>query len=236
MAIESSRLLGGMAACLIAVGLVTQVASLISYILPFSAADLVFLSLGSIFGFLGFVGFILYLVAMHGFSEDYGERRIFNYVLYGFLIALAIGVILAVIVSAFVLSSVLNSLQGIHPSDSSQITSLFTEFFVPFLPVFGVLGLIYVAFNLRALNLMADKSGVSLFRTGAKVLLAGAVLGLILELVSVALVSFESISFTNFTNVFAISFPSVLIQDAAWALLAMAFLRIRPREIQTRTQ
>ncbi len=233
MTIESSRLLGGIAASLTAVGVVTQVAGLISYSLPISTLDLVLLSVGSIIGFLGFVGFILYLIAMHGFSKDYDEHRIFDYVLYGFIVALVLGVILAVVVGAFVLTSMLSRFQGIYPSDSSQVLSLFTESFVPFLPVFGILGLIYAAFNLRAFNLMADKSSVSLFRNGAKVLLAGAALGLILELASAILFSLESISFGS---ILAISFPSVLVQDAAWALLAMAFLRIRSQSIQTQTR
>jgi hypothetical protein len=90
--------------------------------------------------------------------------------------------------------------------------------------------LIYVVLNLLAFNLLVDNSGVSLFRTGVKVLVAGAVLGVVLELVSAVLFSVESISYGN---VLAISFPSVLVQDAAWALLAMAFLRIRPQPAQS---
>jgi uncharacterized membrane protein len=224
LAVESNRLLGGIAACLTAVGVVAQITAVVSYSFPLSAVDLVLLGVGSFVGFLSFVGFILYLVAMHGFSRDYDEHRIFDYVLYGFIIAIVVGVIFAVVFGAFVLSSVLSSSQAINPLDPSQITSLITQSFMTFLPVFGILGVIYIAFNLRAFNLLADKSGVSLFRTGAKVLFAGAVLGFILELSSVALASFEPISYSN---ILAISFPSVLIQDGAWALLAIAFLRIR---------
>jgi uncharacterized membrane protein len=209
-----------------AVGVVSQVAGVVSYSVSLSAMDLALLSAGSMVGFLSFVGFILYLVAMHGFSKDYDESRIFDYVLYGLIIAIVVGVILAVVVIASVLSSMLSSFQAINPPDPSQITSLVTKSFVPFLPAFGIIGLIYVALNLRAFNLLADKSGVFLFRTGAKVLLAGAVLGLILELVSAVLFSVDSLSYGN---VLAISFPSVLVQDAAWVLLAIAFLRVRPQ-------
>jgi uncharacterized membrane protein len=229
LTVESNRILGAVAACLIAVGVVSQVAGVVSFSLQLSAMDLALLSAASVLGILSFVGFILYLVAMHGFSKDYDENRIFDYVLYGFIIAIVVGIILAVVLIASVFSSMLINFH-VNPPDPSQITSLVTKSVVPFLPAFGIAGLIYVVLNLRAFSLLADNSGVSLFRTGAKVLVAGAVLGVVLELVSAVLFSVESISYGN---VLVLSFPSVLVQDAAWALLAIAFLRIRPQPEQS---
>jgi uncharacterized membrane protein len=229
LTVESNRLLGGIAACLIAVGVVSQVVGVVSYSLQLSAMDLALLSAGGVLGILSFVGFILYLVAMHGFSKDYDENRIFDYVLYGFIIAIVVGIILAVVLIASVFSSMLINFH-VSPPDPSQIASLVTKSVVPFLPAFGIAGLIYVVLNLRAFSLLADNSGVSLFRTGAKVLVAGAVLGVVLELVSAVLFSVDSISYGN---MLVLSFPSVLVQDAAWALLAIAFLRIRPQPAQS---
>ena len=65
MTVESSRILGAVAACLIAVGVVSQVAGVVSFSLQLSAMDLALLSAVSVLGILSFVGFILYLVAMH---------------------------------------------------------------------------------------------------------------------------------------------------------------------------
>lgn len=229
LTVESNRILGAAAACLIAIGVISQVASVVSYSLQLSAMDLAFLSAASVLGILSFVGFILYLVAMHGFSKDYDENRIFDYVLYGFIIVIVIGIILAGVLIASVFSSMLSNFQVNSPPDPSQITSLITKSFVPFLPAFGIAGLIYVVLSLLAFNLLADNSDVPLFRTGAKVLLAGAVLGVILELVSAVLFSVGSISYGN---MLVLSFPSVLVEDAAWALLAVAFLRVRPQPAQ----
>jgi uncharacterized membrane protein len=230
LTIESNRILGAVAACLIAVGVVSQVAGVVSYSLQLSGMDLALLSAVSVLGILSFVGFILYLVAMHGFSKDYDENRIFDYVLYGFIIAIVVGIILAGVFIASVFSSMLSNFHVNNPPDPSQITSLVTKSVAPFLPAFGIAGLIYVVLSLLAFNLLADNSGVSFFRTGAKVLVAGAVLGVVLELVSAVLFSVDSISYGN---VLVLSFPSVLVQDAAWALLAMAFLRIRPEPAQS---
>ena len=228
MTIESNRTLGGIAACFTLIGVVSQVSMLFQYTLPNSSPAYIAISaISGIVGVLGLVGFILFLIAMHGFSKDYGENRIFSYILYGLIVSIVAGVI-ALIIGFFVvfsnLASILPSLTSTPPSNA-QITSTVLKSIVPLMPAFAVVGLIWVAFNVRAFNLLGDKSMVPLFRTGAKVLLAGAVLSIVISVVFAVIGSSLSLSYNTFLAFFI---PGGLVQDVAWALLAMAYFRIKP--------
>ena len=105
MTIESNRTLGGIAACFTLIGVVSQVSMLFQYTLPNSSPAYIAISaISGIVGVLGLVGFILFLIAMHGFSKDYGENRIFSYILYGLIVSIVAGVI-ALIIGFFVVFS-----------------------------------------------------------------------------------------------------------------------------------
>ena len=91
-------MLGGVGACLTLLGAISTVLSLVRYAFPnFAAADLAFSSVSGVVGLLAFVGFILFFVAMYGFSKDYSEHKIFDYILYGLIIAIVAAVIAAII-------------------------------------------------------------------------------------------------------------------------------------------
>jgi len=227
--------LGGIGAVLTVVGAVSTVSSLIRYVYPNSiASDVAFSAVTSLFGFAAFVGLILFLVAMYGFSRDYGDHKIFNYILYGIIYTIVAAVIVGIIAVVVVLANLGSIIPNLGASTTSpaQIQEIMLTYLGPFFAVFGVIGLIYVVFNVKAFNLLSDKSQVPLFRTGAKVLLAGGLLTTVLGIVFAVLAAAGSLSFNA---LLVIAIPGGLVQDAAWVLLAMAFFRIKVPPTETLT-
>ena len=228
MTIESNRTTGGVAASMFALGILSSAVSLIHYALPNStASNLAFTSISAIFGLIGVVAFILFLVAMYGFSRDYGEHGIFSNIIFGVVAVIVVGVI-AVIVTVFVvlanLGSIIPSVTS-SPASSSSVTTSVLNSLMLVLPIFAVAGLVWILFNVRALNLLADKSKVPLFRTAALVLLAGAVLSVAVSVAFALIGSSASLSYSALAIVFA---PGSLVQNIAWVLLAVAYFRIKP--------
>ena len=226
MTIESNKSLGGIAAILMLIGVISQIATFFRYIFPNSTGALVVAGIGSLFGILSFVGFVLFLVAMYGFSKDYQEHRIFSYLLYGIIITIIAFVILFAILFVFILYNLATLFPSISSSapSSPQITSEISKTFGLVLPLFGLVGVIWIAFNVKAFNLLSDKSKVPLFRTGAKVLLAGALVNIIIVIIFAAVGSYTVIPINTLLALLTIG---GLMQDVAWVLLAMAYFRIQ---------
>ncbi len=180
-----------------------------------------------IISLLVFVGLILFFIAMHGFSKDYSETRIFDNILYGLIITIVLGLIAVVFAVALFIANASNLIPIITstPASQTQISSAAQKTALPLLPVFAVVGLVWIVFNVRSLNLLGDKSKVPLFRTGAKVLLAGAALSVAITTVIAATATTLSLSYG--TTLSILSVPGGFIQDAAWLILAMAFFRIQ---------
>jgi uncharacterized membrane protein/ribosomal protein L40E len=219
--------MGGIAACLFVTGVVSQVISVYELTIP--THGLAYSALAGVSGliaFLVFIGFILFLVAMYGFSKDYGEPKIFNFLLYGLIIAIVVGII-AVVVAVFVaivnVAVILPNL-GVPPSQS-QISSVVTKTVLLFLPVFSVVELIWIVFNVRSFNVLSDKSKVSQFKTGAKVLLAGALVTLTFAIIFAVVGSYVSLAYNSELLVYGV--PGGFVQDAAWVLLATAYFGIQ---------
>lgn len=230
MTVESNRVLGGVGACLTAVSAVSQVSMLFQYSFsPLGVANLMFTALSGAIGVLGIIGFILFLVAMHGFSKDYSENRIFDYVLYGLIIAIVGAVIAVVVLILIIFSNLASIIPNFNPSiiSPSQMTTAMLKSVLPLLPVFGFVGLIWVVFNVRAFYLLAAKSKVPLFKTAAKVLLAGALLSIMLGIIFAVLTFYVSISLST---LMITTLPGGLVQDAAWAFLAIAYFRIKAQQ------
>ena len=226
MTIESNRTLGGVGAILMIIGVISSLFSLFRYIFPDSAGALAFAGIGSVFGILSFVGFILFLVAMYGFSKDYNDHRIFNYLLYGIIITIIAAVVTAVIFFIVLLSnfvSLFPSFSSSAPS-STQISSQLSKIFGLILPLFGLVGVIWIAFNVKAFNLLSDKSKVPLFRIGAKVLLAGALVNIVIAIIFAVVGVYVAIPLETLLALLTIG---GLVQDVAWVLLAMAYFRIQ---------
>ena len=225
MTIESNRTLGGVAAILMLIGIISQATTALRYVFPNSLGALILTGIGSLFGILSFVGFLLFLVAMYGFSKDYQEHRIFSYLLYGIIITIvAAVVVLAIffIVILFNFASIFPNLSSSAPS--SQISTEMSKIFSLVLPLFSLVGIIWILFNVKAFNLLSDKSKVPLFRTGAKVLIAGALVNIVIAIIFAAVSFYVSIPLNTLLALLTIG---SLVQDVAWVLFAMAYFRIQ---------
>jgi uncharacterized membrane protein len=226
LTIESNKSLGGIAAFLLLIGVISQIATLFRYVFPNSTGALIVAGIGGLFGILSFVGFVLFLVAMYGFSKDYQEHRIFSYLLYGIIITIILFVILFAILFVFILYNLATLFPSISYSapSSPQLTSEISKMFGLVLPLFSLVGVIWIVFNVKAFNLLSDKSKVPLFRTGAKVLFAGALANIMIAIIFAAVSTYTVISINTLLALLTIG---GFVQDIAWLLLAMAYFRIQ---------
>jgi len=232
LTIQSNRTLGQIAAVFSLLGIVSTIASVFDYGYLNAAAtptvsSLGFALLSGFFGLLAFIGFILFMIAMYGFSRDYGEHRIFNYLLYGFIATIVAAVIAGIAAFIFLLGNIFQNIPstGASPTPSpSDITSSVLGGMSPFMALFSLVSLIWIIANVLAFRLLADKSGVPLFRSAAFVLLAGAVINVTMLAVFATFVFFGSIDYNTYILA---GVPGALIQDVAWILLFIAYRRIQ---------
>lgn len=227
--------MGGIAAIFSLLGVVSTVSSVLLNGYPASTvANLSLALVTGVVGLFAFVGFILFLIAMYGFSKDYGEHRIFSYIVSGLVWTIIAAVVAGVIIFVVLLLNLASIIPSLTPSTNgpSQITASMLAFIAPALAVFSVVALIWVVFNVKAFKLLGEKSGVPLFRTAALVLLAGAVVNIGLEIVFAALTYSGSIGYSTYLLA---AIPGGIVQDIAWVLLAIAFFRIRAPPTQTFT-
>jgi uncharacterized membrane protein len=201
MTLESSRTLGGIGAILMVIGPLASVYT----------------------GIIGLVGLILVLVAFNGLADYYKERRIFNNVIFGVILAI-IGVVIAV---AVVVTAAIDMLPilGIHISNWTDWTALqnfnwqgFTNWsaLAPYVAaIVGALVVLFVfivvaaIFLRRSLNTLSEKSGTHLFATTGLLVLIGAAL-----------------------TVIVIGFVLLWV---AMILLAVAFFEIKTEQTQPQT-
>jgi uncharacterized membrane protein len=172
MAIETSKILGGIGAILMFIGVIP---------------------VANTYGVIELIGLILVMVALYNLASYYTERGIFNNALYGMITGI-VGVVIAVgAVILTVLNSLTDFLYEIFPSwngDWSAIsgltpdpTTLTLDTIVPFitgffvaLGVLWVFGIISFFFVRRSLISLSAKSDVGLFSTAGLLMLIGAVL------------------------------------------------------------
>jgi uncharacterized membrane protein len=186
MTLESSKMLGGIGALLMAIG---------PWQAPYTSI-------------VGLVGLILVLVAFNDLADYYKDRHIFNNVIFG-VIATIIGVVVAatvIVTAAFGILSVL----GIHISNWTDWTAVqnfnwqnFTNWsaLAPYAAAIAgawvvlVLLLVVAAIFLRrSLITLSEKSGIHMFATTGLLVLIGAALtvigiGLILLWISLILLA-----------------------------------------------
>ena len=228
MTIESNRTTGGVAACLFVTSVVSQVLSIFQNTLSKTGGvSIALVGISGIIGILGFVALILFFVAMHGFSKDYSEPRIFDYIIYGLVAAIIIGILSIVVAIAIAIANAASVVPILTSSTTSQtqISGVVQKSLLPMLPIFAAVSLVWILFNVLSINLLGDKSKVVLFRTGAKVLLAGALVSVAATAILAAIAYSLSLSYS--TILLTLSVPGGLIQDVAWVILAMAFFRIQ---------
>lgn len=157
--------------------------------------------------FLNLIGIILVLIAMKGLAEYYKENEIFQNALYGFIFGIIgvvalIAVILMFIIGVAVLSPVATPITGI-----AGIGLFIISLIVMYL--FSLLGAIFYR---KSLNTLSEKSAEKMFETAGLVLLIGAIIPIIGEIVKfiawiLAAVAFFSIK-TPTESPTAMSLPS----------------------------
>jgi uncharacterized membrane protein len=206
MSIENSKILGGVGALLMFIGIIPYI---------------------NYFGVIELVGLILVMVALYNLASHYKEGGIFNNALYGLITGIVGGVISIATVVIMVLSSLTDflytifpdwngdwsTLSGLTPNTSNltldNITPLLTGILVAFI-ILWVFSIITAFFIRRSLGTLSVKSGVGLFSTAGLLLLIGAVL------------------------IILFGIGLILIWISA-LLLAIAFFRIRPQQAQPTT-
>jgi uncharacterized membrane protein len=192
LTLESSKLLGGIGAILMFIG-----------VLP----------VANYFGIIGFVGIILVLVGLHGLADYYRERGIFNNAIYGIVIGVVGGVVAAAVAIFAVLTSLKNflyqiypgwngdwsTLQGLTPNTSNINPSDVLPFVGAIIVVFVIVWVFAVLatfFIRRSLKQLSAKSNVGLFGTAGLMMLIGAFLiiifglGLLLIWIAVLVLAF----------------------------------------------
>ncbi len=206
MTIESNKILGGVGALLMFLGVFPYINTV---------------------GIVELIGAILILVALHGFASIYNEKAIFNNAIYaigagivGVVSAVAIGIAVVLpSIKDFLLKifpswngnwSSLSSLSGMTPDTSNISTSDVLPFIAAAIVIIVILWIfaIVAAFFLRrSLKHLSAKTNVGLFSTTGLLLLIGAVLIIIFGL-------------------------GILLMWIATLILAIAFFTMKPREAQ----
>lgn len=203
MVIGTSRILGGVGALLMFIG-----------ILPYV----------NYFGVIELIGLILVMVALYDLGSHYREGGIFNNALYGLIIGIVGGVVSIAIVIITVLSSLTDFLYTLFPDWNGDWTALSgltpnpsnlsLDSILPFIAgIFAMFIILWVSsilaafFVRRSLGTLSAKSGVGLFSTAGLLILIGAVL------------------------IILFGIGLILIWISA-LLLAIAFFQIRPQQAQ----
>lgn len=225
MTIQSNKTFGGVGACLMLLGVISTIISAVQVGVLQGFLSLLILSITSVFSFLVFVGFILFLVAMYGFSKDYAERKIFNYILYGLITSIVLAIVIGIFWFALFMVSIFSLISsGLTPSVSTpQIQSLIAPYYAPLMAAMTVVSLVWVLFNYKAFNLLAEKSGVTRFRIAAKIFVAGAVVNVA---VGVLFAVFGLLGLIGYYEMLLVAVPGGLIQYIAWAFVAKGFFSI----------
>ena len=206
MSIETSKILGGVGALLMFIGIIPYI---------------------SYFGVVELIGLILVMVALYNLARHYREGGIFSNALYGLIIGIVGGVISIAAVIVTVLTSLTDFLYALFPDWNGDWTALSgltpnpsnlsLDNIVPFLAgiftvfvILWVFSIIAAFFVRRSLGTLSVKSGVGLFSTAGLLLLIGAVL------------------------IILFGMGLILIWISA-LLLAIAFFQIRPQQAQPTT-
>jgi uncharacterized membrane protein len=225
LAIQYNRTLGGLGAIFSLLGVISTISSLFLYNSTSTPANMLLALVTGVVGLFSFVGFILFLIAMYGFSKDYNDNRIFNYLIYGF-----VGTFIAAVLIGIIGLVVLLLYFGTIFPPIGLSTASNPGFQSPITAVFSLAGLIWILFNVKAFRLLGAKSGVPLFRTAAFILLSGAIVSSGLALV------FASLTFSvsmNYNTFLLVGIPGGVIQDIAWLLIAKAFFQIKVPTTET---
>ncbi len=201
MQFDTSRILGGVGALLMFIG-----------VLPYI----------NYFGVVELAGLVLVMVALYSLASHYGEGGIFNNALYGLIVGAVGGTVSVAAAIITVLTSLTDFLYDLFPDWNGDWAALSTltpdpsnlslDSIVPFIAgIFVVLIILWVSsiiaafFIRRSFVAISAKSGVGLFSTAGLLLLIGTLL------------------------IILIGSGLILVWISA-LLLAIAFFRIKPQQ------
>lgn len=225
MTVQSNKTLGAVGASLTLTGIVSTVISIYEQTSG-ASASLAFVGITAVISLLAFIGGILLLVAMYGFSKDYSKNRIFTYLIYAIIIAIVSGVIIVVVWFSFTLASIVGQASSASsPPSSAQIQTLITPYTAALLPALALTTFIPLFFVYRSFNLLAQKSGVTLFRSAARIFVLAAVSNLVLGAVIAVLAYTGGLHYQTLLLAFT---PGAFIQYIAWGFTAKGFFSIQP--------
>jgi uncharacterized membrane protein len=193
MSLETSKILGGVGALLMFLGIFPYI---------------------NFLGVIEIIGLILVMVALYNLGSYYREGGIFNNALYGIIMGIVGGVISVAVAIITVLTSLKDFLYTMFPDwngdwtalssltpDPANISNISIDSIAPLLAglfamllILWVFSIIAAFFFRRSFGTLSEKSGVGLFSTAGLLLLIGAVLiilgiGLILIWISALLLS-----------------------------------------------
>jgi len=199
MSVENDRILGGIGALLMFIGVIPYI---------------------SYFGIIELIGLILVMIALYNFGSHYKEGGIFNNALYAIILGIVGAVVAAAVLFIAVLSNLVSflqtifpgwngtdwaALQGMTPNTSninfSTIQNLLGGLIATFV-IIWIFAIVVAFFFRRSWGKLASKSDVGLFSTAGLLLLIGAVLTIVII--------------------------GALLIWIAMLLLAIAFFRIKP--------
>ena len=228
MAVSTNNQLAFVGALLTIVGLAYSLLTFGFNTFPFSSAPVFGLSLGLFLAPLSIIGFILFLLAMYGFSRDYQDSAIFNYILYGLIITIVVGIILVGVVLAFVFSSLRSIIET--PGFTAEFSQNFLRDFLPVFLGASFLGLVSPIFHMLAFNRLAGKSGVRLFRTVGLLGVAAAAVTVAFWFLGAALFYMGVLAIGD---IFMFSVVGSVVSLVSWILAAKAFRSIPMPTSQT---
>ena len=145
--------------------------------------------------FLNLVGIILVLIAMKGMGDYYNEDDIFKNALFGFIFGFVgvIALIAVILLFAFGFAAISPTVTPVFP------VIPFTGFGL-FLIAFGILyvfSLISAIFYKKSLDNLSEKSGEQMFKTAGLILLIGAAIPFIGELLKAVSWILAAVGFFN---------------------------------------
>jgi Predicted membrane protein len=218
MTVQSNKTLGVLGACLTIAGVVGTVASVLRLAVGSSSTGILELGVVGVGALLAFLGFIFFMVAMHGFSQDYSERKIFDHVLNGFVFTF-VAIIIAAVLGLFAAVSIAFLF---NQSGSSSPLAFTTGVATA---VISLIQLVYIIFVNKGLNLLANKSGSGQLHKATKIFLASAVISVVLS-VAFMLIGLTGLVVASESTLMLV--PGAFIQYVAWYYVAKGFLAIQP--------
>jgi len=144
--------------------------------------------------FLSLIGIILLLIAMKGMAEYYNDDKIFNDALYGFVFGF-VGVIALVTVILMLVFGFATTSGVTTPSATFGFTG-FGLFVIAFIVLY-VFSLIAAIFYKRSLDNLSEKSNEQMFSTAGLILLIGAAIPVIGELLKFVAWILAAVGFFN---------------------------------------